>query len=100
MFKGGQQFGGAKKAKANFYKAAEQAVQYKNESELLFNKAKSQLDIASIQLETAGLAVSQLEEVVAISQNRFETGLAHTSDVLESQAQLAQKIIVFRPSNL
>jgi outer membrane protein TolC len=91
LFKGGQQFGGTKKAKANFYKAAEQAVQYKNESELLFNKAKSQLDIASIQLETAGLAVSQLEEVVAISQNRFETGLAHTSDVLESQAQLAQK---------
>ncbi|MDB4768344.1 TolC family protein, partial [Flavobacteriaceae bacterium] len=95
LFKGGQQLGSTKKAKANFYKAAEQAVQYKNESELLFNKAKSQLDIASIQLETAGLAVSQLEEVVAISQNRFETGLARTSDVLDSQAQLAQKSLSY-----
>lgn len=95
LFKGGQQLGSTKKAKANFYKAAEQAIQYKNESELLFNKAKSQLDIASIQLETAGLAVSQLEEVVAISQNRFETGLARTSDVLDSQAQLAQKSLSY-----
>ncbi|MCG5644798.1 TolC family protein [Flavobacteriaceae bacterium LSUCC0859] len=91
LFKGGQKFASTKTAKANFYKAAQQAIQYKNESELVFNKAKSQLDIAEIQLETTAIAVRQLEEVVAIAKNRFETGLAKTSDVLESQAQLAQK---------
>jgi len=95
LFKGGQKFGSTKTAKANFYKAAQQAIQYKNESEMLFNKAKSQLAIAEIQLETAALAVSQLDEVVTISQNRFETGLAHTSDVLDSQAQLAQKSLSY-----
>ena len=95
LFKGGSQLGSVKEAKANYKKASLEEDLYKNESELNLNKAQRSFEDAKNTLESAELALEQLEEALRIRENRFEEGLEHTSDLLKTQAQLAEKSLYY-----
>lgn len=95
LFNGGQKIGAIQASKALFNKATQEAIQYKNESEQLFSQATEALEVARIQLENNALAISQIEEVLDITRNRFKTGLAANSDILEAQAQWEEKSLAY-----
>ncbi|WP_372746639.1 TolC family protein [Lutibacter sp.] len=91
VFDGFKSFGKAQKSKAEFDKAEISLDQYKNQSQLEYNKAKRQLKDAENQLTLTNLAVEQSKEAFRIRKNRFEQGLEKTSDLLISETQYLQK---------
>ena len=91
VFEGYKRIGKAQKSKAELDKAQIQLEQYKNQSELEFNKAKRQLKDAENNLRTTNLAVEQALEALRIRTNRFEQGLEKSSDLLMSETQYLTK---------
>jgi outer membrane protein TolC len=91
VFEGYKRIGKSQKSKAELDKAQLQLEQYKNQSELEFNKAKRQLKDAENSLRTTNLAVEQALEALRIRTNRFEQGLEKSSDLLMSETQYLTK---------
>ncbi len=91
LFDGYKRIGKTQKSKAEFDKAELLLEQYKNQSQLEFNKAKRQLKDAENKLILTNLAVEQSGEALRIRMNRFEQGLEKTSDLLISETKLLQK---------
>ena len=91
VFDGFKSIGKAQKSKAELDKAEISLDQYKNQSQLEFNKAKRQLKDAENQLKLTNLAVEQSKEAFRIRKNRFVQGLEKTSDLLISETQYLQK---------
>ena len=91
IFEGYKRIGKTQKSKAQLDKAEISLSQYKNKSELEFNKAKRQLKDAENKLHLTSLAVEQSNEALRIRTNRFKQGLEKTSDLLISETQYLQK---------
>jgi outer membrane protein TolC len=91
VFDGFKSIGKAQKSKAELDKAEISLDQYKNQSQLEYNKAKRQLIDAENQLKLTNLALEQSKEAFRIRKNRFEQGLEKTSDLLISETQYFQK---------
>jgi len=91
VFDGFKSIGKAQKSKAELDKAEITLDQYKNQSQLEYNKAKRQLKDAENQLKLTNLALEQSKEAFRIRKNRFEQGLEKTSDLLISETQYLQK---------
>jgi len=91
VFDGFKSIGKAQKSKAELDKAEISLDQYKNQSQLEFNKAKRQLKDAENQLKLTNLALEQSKEAFRIRKNRFVQGLEKTSDLLISETQYLQK---------
>ncbi len=91
VFDGFKSIGKAQKSKAELDKAEISLDQYKNQSQLEFNKAKRQLKDAENQLKLTNLSLEQSKEAFRIRKNRFEQGLEKTSDLLISETQYLQK---------
>lgn len=93
LFKGGSKIGAIKEAKANYVKAQLEEEHYLNETEHLFDQAKLNLSNAEQSLASAQLAVAQLQESLRIRENRYKEGLEATTDLLNTEAQLAEKML-------
>ncbi|WP_372793218.1 TolC family protein [Lutibacter sp.] len=91
VFEGFKRIGKTQKSKAELDKAELSLDQYKNKSQLEFNKAKRDLKDAENKLKLTSLAVEQSNEALRIRTNRFEQGLEKTSDLLISETQYLQK---------
>jgi outer membrane protein TolC len=91
IFDGYKRIGKTQKSKAQLDKAQLSLDQYKNRSQLEFNKAKRQLHDAENKLKLTNLAVEQSNEALRIRTNRFKQGLEKTSDLLISETQYLQK---------
>ena len=91
VFEGYKRIGKTQKSKAELDKAEISLDEYKNKSQLEFNKAKRQLKDAENSMNLTNLAVEQSKEALRIRTNRYEQGLEKTSDVLISEAKYLQK---------
>ncbi|MDP3312801.1 TolC family protein [Lutibacter sp.] len=91
IFEGFKRIGKTQKSRAELDKAEISLEQYKNQSQLDFNKAKRQLKDAENSLNLTNLAVEQSQEALRIRTNRFKQGLEKTSDLLISETQYLQK---------
>jgi outer membrane protein TolC len=91
VFEGYKRIGKTQKSKAELDKAEISLDQYKNQSQLEFNKVKRQLKDAENKLTLTNLALEQSKEALRIRTNRFEQGLEKTSDLLISETQYLQK---------
>ena len=91
IFEGFKRIGKTQKSKAELDKAEISLNQYKNKSQLEFNKAKRDLKDAENKLKLTKLAVEQSNEALRIRSNRFKQGLEKTSDLLISETQYLQK---------
>ena len=91
VFEGYKRIGKTQKSKAELDKAALSLDQYKNQSQLEFNKIKRMLKDAENKLKLTNLAVEQSNEALRIRTNRFKQGLEKTSDLLISETQYLQK---------
>ena len=91
VFDGFKSIGKAQKSKAELDKAEISLDQYKNQSQLEFNKVKRQLKDAENKLTLTNLALEQSKEALRIRTNRFKQGLEKTSDLLIAETQYLQK---------
>ena len=91
LFDGYKRIGKTQKSKAEFDKAELLLEQYKNQSQLEYNKSKRQLKDAENKLILTNLAVEQSREAFRIRSNRFQQGLEKTSDLLISETTFLQK---------
>jgi len=91
VFDGFKRVGKTQKSKAELDKAELSFDQYKNQSELEYNKAKRDLKDAENKLRLTKLAVEQSKEAFRIRTNRFEQGLEKTSDLLITETKYLQK---------
>lgn len=91
LFDGYKSVGKFQKTKADFQKAELDLQQYKAQSQLELNKTGRQLRDAENKVNLSKLAFEQAQEAYRIRKNRFTQGLEKTTDVLQSETQMAQK---------
>jgi len=91
LFDGYKSVAKMEKAKVEYQKSIEEAVQYKAQSNLEWKKTTRQLNDAKNKVELAKLALQQAQEAYRIRQNRFEQGLEKTTELLLSETQVLQK---------
>lgn len=95
LFDGFKRIGKNQKSKADYEKAQLNLQQYKNQSQLQFNKTKRQLKDAENTLNLTKLAMEQSKEALRIRNNRFKQGLEKSSDLLISETQYLQKQLTY-----
>lgn len=98
ILQGTKRFGKMQKSKAEFDKSTIQYEQYIAKSQLELNKAKRDLSDAQNKLNRSTLALELSEESFRIRTNRFGEGLEKTSDLLNTEAQYAQKQLEYYQS--
>ncbi len=91
IFKGYDRIANTQKAKSELEKTALEYAQNLSQSQVELKKAQRSVQLASQKLSTTKLAVKQAEEALRIRQDRYEEGLEKTSDVLNAEAQVAEK---------
>lgn len=91
VFDGFKSIGKLEKAKADFQKSNLETQQYKAQSQLELNKTNRQLKDAENKVNLSKLALEQSQEAYRIRSNRFTQGLEKTTDLLQSETQMAQK---------
>jgi outer membrane protein TolC len=72
-------------------KIKDQLIQQKDQSQVELNKAHRDLNDASFEVIQQEKAIEQASEALRILQNRFEQGLANTTDLLMASTQLSQQ---------
>lgn len=95
VFDGYKAIGKFEKAKADFQKSNFETLQYKAQSRLEWAKTNRQLKDAENKVHLSQLAFEQSQEAYRIRSNRFSQGLEKTTDLLQSETQMAQKELEF-----
>ncbi len=95
VFDGFKSIGKLEKAKADFQKSNLESQQYKAQSQLELSKTNRQLKDAENKVNLSKLALEQSQEAYRIRSNRFTQGLEKTTDLLQSETQMAQKELEF-----
>jgi outer membrane protein TolC len=95
VFDGFKSIGKLDKAKADFQKSSLENQQYKAQSQLELSKTNRQLKDAENKVNLSKLALEQSQEAYRIRSNRFTQGLEKTTDLLQSETQMAQKELEF-----
>ncbi len=72
-------------------KLKDQLVQQKDQSQVELNKALRDLSDANFEVKQQEKAIDQASESLRILQNRYEQGLANTTDLLMASSQLSQQ---------
>lgn len=72
-------------------KLKEQLSQQQEQSRLELNKAYRDLADAQFDITQQQLSIQQAKEALQILQNRFQQGLANTTDVLQAATQVSQQ---------
>ncbi len=72
-------------------KLKDQLVQQKDQSQVELNKALRDLSDANFEVKQQEKAIDQASEALRILQNRYEQGLANTTDLLMASSQLSQQ---------
>jgi outer membrane protein TolC len=72
-------------------KLKDQLVQQKDQSQVELNKALRDLTDANFEVKQQEKAIEQASEALRILQNRYEQGLANTTDLLMATTQLSQQ---------
>lgn len=95
VFDGFKSIGKLEKAKADYQKSSFESQQYKAQSQLELSKTNRQLKDAENKVNLSKLALEQSQEAYRIRSNRFTQGLEKTTDLLQSETQMAQKELEF-----
>ena len=95
VFDGFKSIGKLEKAKADYQKSSFESQQYKAQSQLELSKTNRQLKDAENTVNLSKLALEQSQEAYRIRSNRFTQGLEKTTDLLQSETQMAQKELEF-----
>jgi outer membrane protein TolC len=95
VFDGFKSIGKLEKAKADYQKSSFESQQYKAQSQLELSKTNRQLKDAENKVNLSKLALEQSLEAYRIRSNRFTQGLEKTTDLLQSETQMAQKELEF-----
>ena len=72
-------------------KLAKQLSQKKDQDQLQLNHTYNQMSDALFEMKQKELSIQQATEALRVLQNRYEQGLVKTTDVLQSQTQLAEQ---------
>ena len=72
-------------------KLKDQLIQQKDQSQVELNKALRDLNDANFEVKQQEKAIEQASEALRILQNRYEQGLANTTDLLMASTQLSQQ---------
>lgn len=72
-------------------KIAENLRLQKEQSRMELNKTQRDLNDAGVEIKKQKTSVAQAGEALRITKNRFEKGLASTTDLLSAQAQLSKQ---------
>jgi outer membrane protein TolC len=72
-------------------KLKEQLTLQKDQGQLELNKALRELNDANFEIKQQAKAIEQATEALRILQNRYEQGLANTTDLLMASTQLSQQ---------
>lgn len=72
-------------------KLARQLQQKKDQDQLQINHAYNQISDAIFEMKQKEFSIQQASEALRVLQNRYEQGLVKTTDVLQSQTQLAEQ---------
>lgn len=72
-------------------KLKDQLTQSKDQSQLELSKALRDLNDANFEIKQQDKAIEQASESLRILQNRYEQGLANTTDLLMATTQLSQQ---------
>lgn len=76
-------------------KLSRQLEDKKDQGQAELSKAKRDLMEATFKIKQQSEAVDQSAEVLRILQNRYEQGLATTTDLLQAQTQLSQQRLAY-----
>jgi len=90
IFSGFSNAGKVMEAKADYRKARSMQEANQMEQESQVRRAYRNLELARQQLTLADESISQSEEDVKIRTNRFNEGMAQTTDLLEAETKLAE----------
>ncbi|RXQ95930.1 TolC family protein [Ancylomarina salipaludis] len=91
LFKGYQNVGKIKKAKAELQLQELDFQDYLEKNNLKLKEAKRSLVLSIQKIETGRLAKEQAEEAMRIRTNRFKQGLEKTTDLIQSESMSALK---------
>ena len=95
VFQGFEQIGKAQQAEAEEQRAAIALEQQSVQNEVEIADALRQLRAARQRVDQTEAAVNQAEESLRIRSDRFAEGMARTTDVLQAEAQLANRRLAF-----
>lgn len=95
IFKGAKTKHQAAAQKLETEKLTAQLENQKLESQMVLNNAIRSLDDAGFKIRQQSTSVEQATEALRILKNRYETGLANTTDVLTAQTQLSQQKLAY-----
>ncbi|MBS1780234.1 MAG: TolC family protein [Bacteroidetes bacterium] len=95
IFKGFQTFHKTKSLVLERAKLVEQLTDKREQEQTALNKAVRQFTEAAYKIRQQQDAVAQATEALKIVQNRYEQGLVNTTDLLQSQTQLAQQKLMY-----
>lgn len=91
LFTGGQNSGKINQERAILDKATLNYNDFLAQSKTELSKAKRQLNDAKSNLNRTEIAVTQSQEVLRITTNRFKQGLEKTTDLLNAETQFQNK---------
>lgn len=72
-------------------KLAKQLQREKDQDQVQINHTYNQISDALFEMKQKELSIQQATEALRVLQNRYEQGLVKTTDVLQSQTQLAEQ---------
>ena len=93
LLSGNQNSGKYKSARITTEKVQKELKQLVDKSQLEINKTVRELKDYQLEIKKNQTSVSQADEALRILTNRFNEGLANTTDCLTAQAQLSQQRI-------
>ena len=91
IFSGNQNQNKVKSYRFQRDRMAEELNQQKSQSQLELNKTKRDLNDSQVEINKQQASVSQADEALRITSNRFKEGLANTTDLLMAQAQVSKQ---------
>lgn len=100
LFQGFKRIGANQKSKALYKKSEIELQEHLFKSKLNYQKTQRNLIDIQHKLELSKKAMLQSKEALRIKKNRFKQGLEKTSDLLQSEALYAQKVLDFNQTIL
>lgn len=91
LFEGYQQIGAAQEADAQVQQATVALEEQAARNRAAINEALRELQVRRQQVDQARAAAEQADESLRIRTDRFAEGLARTTDVLQAEAQRAER---------
>jgi len=95
LFEGYQQIGQAQQAEAELQRAEIAVQQQSLQNEVEIKSARRDLESARERIDQARRAVEQAEESLRIRSDRYQEGMARTTDLLQAEATLSERRLAY-----